>query len=461
MLWQSLFFPARMALIVHWGSAAPAGAVCSAQLPTTCAPRWLVATRAREIVFAAGGSPALLSGPPLPPSVPLASVVAAAGQGSRLTLITHESESSLVYVVEDPLPLPPSLQPSSPPTPLRLPIRVRAVAAGLHHLLLLDEPLGRVWGVGDPTPAATSASSSSAVSLPPSLVPFPPSAGPVASIVCGWLHSAALTERGHLYLWGSDAHGQCGGGLEDEEEEEEEVGKVGGDGHRPPVLSRPVRLSFLDGTPAADGVTSTGPGGPGAVACVSAGAWHTALVTVHGAVYASGDNSHAQTRGVAAAGVSAAASEVVSPSSIYASRFEQGVGAVAAAGGGAGGASVGFAPVHLDVSSSEGEGEGEEDAVVSVSCGARHTLALTAKGRVFAWGTACEPVRRLGGWGLRRFTLRPTEVDLGAMAAAAAEGAGGAGGVAAAPAAVRAVAISATDEGSVAVVVRQPSDQRQ
>jgi hypothetical protein len=446
-----------MALIVQWGSDVPAG-VCSArlpaQLPTTCAPRWLVATRAREIVFAAGGSP-VLSGPPLPPSVPLASVVAAAGQGSRLTLITHEGESSLVHVVEDPLPLPPSLQPSSPPTPLRLPIRVRAVAAGLHHLLLLDEPLGRVWGVGDPTPAATSASSSSAVSLPPSLVPFPPSAGPVASIVCGWLHSAALTERGHLYLWGSDAHGQCGGGLE----EEEEGVTVWGDGHRPPVLSRPVRLSFLDGTPAADGVTSTGPGGPGAVACVSAGAWHTALVTVHGAVYAAGDNSHAQTTGVA--GGSAAASEVVSPSSIYASRFEQGVGAVAAAGGGSGGASVGFAPVHLDVSSSEGEGEGEEDAVVSVSCGARHTLALTAKGRVFAWGTACEPVRRLGGWGLRRFTLRPTEVDLGAMAAAAAEGAGGAGGVAAAPAAVRAVAISATDEGSVAVVVRQPSDQRQ
>ena len=35
--------------------------------------------------------------------------------------------------------------------------------------------------------------------------------------------------------------------------------------------------------------------------------------------------------------------------------------------------------------------------VRSVACAKHHTLAVTAEGALFAWGTA-EPVRRLPGW---------------------------------------------------------------
>ncbi|GAQ80170.1 RCC1 domain protein [Klebsormidium nitens] len=195
-------------------------------------------------------------------------------------------------------------------------VPVTMVAAGEHHSLALAGGAVWAWGAG----AVGQLGQGSRISQAPSpllVAGFgarPDESGSTAAeppvvteIAAGALHSALITDDGKLFTFGWGLYGQCG---HDSTED---------------VLS-PCCVADLHGVP---------------VRQVAAGLWHTACLTLDGAVYTWGGNADGQL----GTGLPTGAS---TPQLVEALPFE-------------------------------------ED-VVKISCGARHTVALTGGGKVFSWG---------------------------------------------------------------------------
>ncbi|AEI63997.1 regulator of chromosome condensation [Corallococcus macrosporus] len=86
---------------------------------------------------------------------------------------------------------------------------IRAIAAGLNHVLALDTE-GRVWGWGANTSGQTGRGSTSTTVLSPTQVAGLP---PVRAIAAGAGHSLAVDEAfGNVWAWGQNNFGQTGTG---------------------------------------------------------------------------------------------------------------------------------------------------------------------------------------------------------------------------------------------------------
>lgn len=191
-------------------------------------------------------------------------------------------------------------------------------------------------------------------------------AEPVAAVACGEAHALACTAGGRVLAWGRAAEGQLGLG--------EERGAAA-----PVRAPEPVPLPGR-------GTTAVG------VAC---GARHSLAVTSDGRAFLWGWSLHGQ----------AGAADV---SCVWSPRLLEGLPVEAHAAGGAAG--IGHTclwtragdvwALGWDVDAQLGRGEvGRAEAepqlvrgglggleVAKVSCGARHSVALTREGRAFGWG---------------------------------------------------------------------------
>ena len=266
--------------------------------------------------------------------------------------------------------------PTPTPRDIHLPRRVLALAAGERHTLAVCED-GSAWAWGEdacgqlgltprdepdgdrpssdpaadsPTATATATTTTSSVSPSPSRVALPP--GVSAVLACaGARHSVLIDARGAAYAFGWGLHGQLGlGDCED--------------------ARAPTRVASLDGI---------------FIARAAAGAAHTVLLTRHGAAYAFGSNHHGQL------GVP----EETCP---------------------LGGASA--EPVMIEISprapAPDEEARGHRrasppDVFDGVSCGSRHTAAVSKDGTVRAWGWNA---RGQLGTGDRIDRSTPTRVDI-------------------------------------------------
>lgn len=93
------------------------------------------------------------------------------------------------------------------PPPIRSNLRVTGIAAGMRHVLLLEEN-GHVYQYGDGVKCGfhvMSAKDGEPVLLHDIQ-------GPVKAIACGPDHSVALNEQGKVFTWGSNLRGECGRG---------------------------------------------------------------------------------------------------------------------------------------------------------------------------------------------------------------------------------------------------------
>ncbi|CAM9880551.1 unnamed protein product [Scytosiphon promiscuus] len=198
-----------------------------------------------------------------------------------------------------------------------------------------------------------------------------PGAAKVVAAACGRDHSAALTDDGRVWTFGSGLHGQLG------------LGTVG------EMAWTPAAVESLDGvgTMRPDG-SFTG------IASVACGAWHTAVLSTTGDVYAWGWRRHG------ALGPSPSASqqsggemdERATPSTGCAERDTDGQRRFSETSS--------AAPAPARKAEEEGEVrpypglvEGlddllgdDDDQLVSVSCGARYTLVVSRTRRAFVWG---------------------------------------------------------------------------
>jgi VCBS repeat-containing protein len=186
-----------------------------------------------------------------------------------------------------------------------------------------------------------------------------PTNQPVVSVVCGDSHSVALTAGGLVYSWGYNSNGELGNGAN-------------------ATSTLPVAVSAL--------ASET-------VVAVAAGANFSLALTDDGKVYAWGYNLFGQL-GI---GTNANSNVPVEVSALAGKRvvaISAGGGfALALTGDGAvyawgqnlfgqlgNGTNVGTVTTPAQVTGFSGR------PVVAISCGASHTLALTADGAVYAWG---------------------------------------------------------------------------
>jgi alpha-tubulin suppressor-like RCC1 family protein len=157
------------------------------------------------------------------------------------------------------------------PTPLRVALPGAAgpvvqVAAGQLHSLALTAG-GQVFGFGYNAFGQIGATNSGSTSPnpTPTLVPFPPGAGPVVQVATGVAHSLALTASGQLYTFGSNGVGQLGNAT-----------NVGTNNPNP----TPTLVSL--------------PGAVGPVVQIAGGALHSLALTATGQLYAFGFNAFGQ-----------------------------------------------------------------------------------------------------------------------------------------------------------------------
>ncbi|CAM9419318.1 unnamed protein product [Ectocarpus sp. 6 AP-2014] len=207
----------------------------------------------------------------------------------------------------------------------------------------------------------------------------------VIRAACGRDHSAIITNDGRIWTFGSGLHGQLG------------LGTVGETSSIPTVVDALIGV----GTMRPDGSFT----GMEAVAC---GAWHTAALSTTGDVY---------TWGWARFGA-------LGPSPVVTGsprRSQQDTNASATRDSATindSGASPASGKRKLkSARSTPAEEEGEvrpypglvdemddiladdDDQLVSVSCGARYTVATSTKGRAFVWGQVAPPLQHYGGRG--------------------------------------------------------------
>ncbi|XP_074862626.1 RCC1 domain-containing protein 1 isoform X2 [Carettochelys insculpta] len=249
-----------------------------------------------------------------------------------------------------------------------LPGRCRDLLPSESHVLLLRgaaleawaRGAGLVWrrrlrpGEAAGPPALPRAPGGYVVLRPPFLRPLPPGLR-ARKLVLGHEHAALLGPAGAVYTWGSGRHGQLGhGALE--------------------AASEPRLVEALHGVPMRD---------------VAAGGWHSISVSEAGDLYVWGWNESGQL-----ALPSLALAEKRLPATAAGAQLEGGAGeeqrqiagaaelmsasAEAAQRAAADFISIQAFPALLDLP------EGAE--VSKVSCGSRHTAAVTRTGVLYTWG---------------------------------------------------------------------------
>nr|XP_038040947.1 RCC1 domain-containing protein 1 isoform X5 [Anas platyrhynchos] len=188
---------------------------------------------------------------------------------------------------------------------------------------------------GPPRPPLPLLPGGFAVPRPPFFCELPP-APPLRALALGHEHVLALGANGEVYGWGGGRHGQLGhGGLESEQQ--------------------PRLVEALAGVP---------------MRAVAAGGWHSASISEGGDLYMWGWNESGQ---------------LALPSKAVAEEQEQdedaGTGKDAAGCSEAPGAafiSIQAFPALLDLP--------QDVEVGAVSCGSRHTAAVTRDGELYTWG---------------------------------------------------------------------------
>ena len=241
--------------------------------------------------------------------------------------------------------------PTPTPRDVHLPRRVRALTAGERHTLAVCED-GSAWAWGDDAcgqlgatrtrrddPAAEPPATAAAAEPPATItfasrVALPPGVHVVAACA-GARHSVVVDARGAAYAFGWGLHGQLG--LGDGED-----------------ARAPTRVASLDGI---------------FIARAAAGTAHTVLLTHHGTAYAFGSNHHGQL------GVP---EETCPPGSATAEPVMVEIR-------GDPNDKVEFADVRSRRARREGVAT-PPDVFDGVSCGSRHTAAVSKDGTIRAWG---------------------------------------------------------------------------
>ena len=241
--------------------------------------------------------------------------------------------------------------PTPTPRDVHLPRRVRALTAGERHTLAVCED-GSAWAWGDDAcgqlgattqrrddpaaepPATAAAAEPPATAAFASRVALPPGVHVVAACA-GARHSVVVDARGAAYAFGWGLHGQLG--LGDGED-----------------ARAPTRVASLDGI---------------FIARAAAGTAHTVLLTHHGTAYAFGSNHHGQL------GVP---EETCPPGSATAEPVMVEIR-------GDPNDEVEFADVRSRRARREGVAT-PPDVFDGVSCGSRHTAAVSKDGTIRAWG---------------------------------------------------------------------------
>ena len=240
--------------------------------------------------------------------------------------------------------------PTPTPRDVHLPRRVRALTAGERHTLAVCED-GSAWAWGDDACGQLGATRRAATTSrrnrprpppPPNHPrPSPPpraSRSPgvfVVAACAGARHSVVVDARGAAYAFGWGLHGQLG--LGDGED-----------------ARAPTRVASLDGV---------------FIARAAAGTAHTVLLTHHGTAYAFGSNHHGQL------GVP---EETCPPGSATAEPVMVEIR-------GDPNDEVEFADVRSRRARREGVAT-PPDVFDGVSCGSRHTAAVSKDGTIRAWG---------------------------------------------------------------------------
>ncbi len=237
---------------------------------------------------------------------------------------------------------------------------VTAIAAGYGHSLAVTR-LGRVYAWGDNT-SGQLGNGSVQGNRGPVTVEGLPGSDPVVAVAASYVHSVALTRSGRVFAWGGNRFGQ-----------------VGQDGATVIPLPKTV-----PGLPAGDPVVA-----------IAAGAAHTLALTRAGRVYAWGDQGTGQL-GAVTNGAHGAPVEVsdLPPSgrvSALAAGSIDGL-AVLRAGEVYAWGDNGFGQLgHLDVGYFSSipvvvQDVPRADHATSVAAGDYFSLALTRSGHIYAWG---------------------------------------------------------------------------
>ncbi len=245
---------------------------------------------------------------------------------------------------------------------------VVAVAAGSGHSVALDSR-GVVWTWGDNSQGQLGDGTGMASSLPVPISPFPGLAGRVVAIAAGGQTSFALTVAGEVWAWGDNFYGQLGDGTVND------------------------RWSPLHITGVVD------------VKQVAAGIEHTLALDVRGRVWAWGRNDRGQVGN--GTNLPQLTPTELFPGDPFRSFIDiaggglhslciEGNGDILAWGGDPSG-QLGNGAVAGDqlspVAVSKATGL---DRAVRVTAGALHSMALTSRGRVYAWGADVEGQLGLG-----------------------------------------------------------------
>jgi len=237
---------------------------------------------------------------------------------------------------------------------------VTAIAAGYQHSLAATRS-GRVYAWGDNVSGQLGNGSAQSSPMPVIVMGLPRN-DPVVAVVAGYVHSVALTRSGRVFAWGGNRFGQ-----------------VGQDGAT--IIPLPSAVPSL---PAGDPVMA-----------IAAGAAHTLALTRAGRVYAWGNQSTGQlgviTNG--ARGMSVAVSDLP-PGDRVGALAAGSIDSLVATRGGSVYAwgNNGFGQLgHLDVGYFSSipvvvQGMPRADHVTSVAAGDYFSLALTASGYIYVWG---------------------------------------------------------------------------
>ena len=102
--------------------------------------------------------------------------------------------------------------PSLIPIQISYPLRCIQISCGRKHILaLLDDGYVCSWGTG--YFGQLGLGDDSSWDSPRMISTLDPNqtGAKIVQVVCGGSHSGALTEKGHVFMWGLNRNGQCGG----------------------------------------------------------------------------------------------------------------------------------------------------------------------------------------------------------------------------------------------------------
>jgi alpha-tubulin suppressor-like RCC1 family protein len=266
---------------------------------------------------------------------------------------------------------------------------VTQIASGSYHSLALTQKQKvLMWGWNNEGEAGTGSTQPQSVLRPELITSLDDEK--IVRISAGSAHTVALSDSGHVFVWGMHTHGQLG------------IGRGA-----PKIIKSPIQLHAMDGV----NVTN--------MAC---GLYHNLLLTAQGTVWAFGDNTFGS---------------VGTGDNKYVHYFPQKVGALqskqvigVAAGAYHSLAVTDQGEVYAWGDNSEGQlgisnhtaqeiwrpakvsmdHIGPNTTIVQVAAGHSHSLALTSDGIVLAWGSDSNGQCGLGRTGKKQKTLVPTIV---------------------------------------------------